>query len=195
MATWFLFDKLFGVATLVGFGEKRCRKNLPLAAPGVMKLQPISLETLSLIRHSASLPPHERFSQPEFLHVAFSGEYRSGAEGKPDALYITSTMAALDTAWYSKAFIVDLTELTFDWGDEMSWLWDIGYQQTFRAQRPLAVIVGDGCRAALQTLDPDEYKLHAVESFDDALASIRRQKPKYDAKVAAFHEAFRNRNS
>ena len=30
LATWFLFGKLFGVATLVGFGEKRCRKNLPL---------------------------------------------------------------------------------------------------------------------------------------------------------------------
>ena len=33
LATWFLFGKLFGVATLVGFGEKRCRKNLPLDAP------------------------------------------------------------------------------------------------------------------------------------------------------------------
>ena len=30
LATWFLFGKLSGVATLVGFGEKRCRKNLPL---------------------------------------------------------------------------------------------------------------------------------------------------------------------
>ena len=30
LATWFLFGKLIGVATLVGFGEKRCRKNLPL---------------------------------------------------------------------------------------------------------------------------------------------------------------------
>ena len=30
LATWFLFGKLFSVATLVGFGEKRCRKNLPL---------------------------------------------------------------------------------------------------------------------------------------------------------------------
>ena len=26
LATWFLFGKLFGVATLVDFGEKRCRK-------------------------------------------------------------------------------------------------------------------------------------------------------------------------
>ncbi|EMI21736.1 hypothetical protein RMSM_01343 [Rhodopirellula maiorica SM1] len=160
-----------------------------------MELQPISLETLSGIRHSASLPPHERFSQPEFLHVAFHGEYRPGAEGKPDALYITAAIAALDTAWCSEAFIVDLTDLKYNWGDEMSWLWSIGYQQTFRAQRPLAVIVGDSCRNALQTLDPDEYKLHAVKSFDDALVSIRRQKPEYDAKVAAFHEAFRNRDS
>ena len=29
----FFFGKLFGIATLVGFGEKRCRKNLPLCAP------------------------------------------------------------------------------------------------------------------------------------------------------------------
>ena len=31
MATWILFGKLIGVATFVGFGKKRCRKNLPLA--------------------------------------------------------------------------------------------------------------------------------------------------------------------
>ena len=30
LATWFLFGKLVRVAMLVDFGEKRCRKNLPL---------------------------------------------------------------------------------------------------------------------------------------------------------------------
>ena len=30
LATWVLFGKLNDVATFVGFGEKRCRKNLPL---------------------------------------------------------------------------------------------------------------------------------------------------------------------
>ena len=30
LATCFLFGKLICIATLVGFGEKRCRKNLPL---------------------------------------------------------------------------------------------------------------------------------------------------------------------
>jgi len=32
LAIWILFGKLFGVAILVGFGEKWCRKNLPLGA-------------------------------------------------------------------------------------------------------------------------------------------------------------------
>ena len=31
LATQLLFGKLFGVATLVGFGEKRCRKIFPLS--------------------------------------------------------------------------------------------------------------------------------------------------------------------
>ena len=30
LATWFLLGKLIGVTALVDFGEKRCRKNLPL---------------------------------------------------------------------------------------------------------------------------------------------------------------------
>ena len=36
LATWVLFGKLLGVATLVGFGEKRCRKILPLAAASLL---------------------------------------------------------------------------------------------------------------------------------------------------------------
>ena len=33
LATRFLFGKLIGVATFSDFGEKRCRKTLPLDAP------------------------------------------------------------------------------------------------------------------------------------------------------------------
>ena len=35
LATWFLFSKLFSVATLFDFGEKRCRKSLPLSGISV----------------------------------------------------------------------------------------------------------------------------------------------------------------
>lgn len=161
----------------------------PFTEPSIMELIPVSLDTLSDIRYSVSLAPHETFTQPEFLHVAFRGVYRDGSMGKSDATYIMAIMEALDRAWYSKAFIIDLTELTYNWGDEMSWLWDIGWQKWCRCQRPLAVVIGVKCREALQTLDPDEFGKYAVESFNDALSLIRQQKPGYEVCVAAFRKA------
>ena len=45
-ATWFLFGKLFCVATLFAFGEKRCRKNLPLCdLPGIYGTTPLAKRT------------------------------------------------------------------------------------------------------------------------------------------------------
>ena len=49
LATRFLFGKLFPVATLVGFGEKRCRKNLPLAVVQPMRLAAFFLLVLAAI--------------------------------------------------------------------------------------------------------------------------------------------------
>ena len=66
MATWFLFGKLFVVVTLVGFGEKRCRKNLPLGdlsfpmidaksaiaiADEHIAAQPVPLEGYRMVRY------------------------------------------------------------------------------------------------------------------------------------------------
>ncbi len=62
LATWFLFGKLFGVATLVGFGEKQCRKNRPLAARPTLLRGPSSFWFLQLSSSSAyqqsNLPAH-----------------------------------------------------------------------------------------------------------------------------------------
>ena len=57
LATWFLFGKLIGVAMLVCFGEKRCRKNLPLCATS----QPKPLFQMSSLQLGSdrSLPVHE----------------------------------------------------------------------------------------------------------------------------------------
>ncbi|WP_144058853.1 hypothetical protein [Rhodopirellula sp. SWK7] len=48
LATWFLFGKLICIATLFDFGEKRCRKNLPLSGRGL----PIR-ETIRTISNAA----------------------------------------------------------------------------------------------------------------------------------------------
>ena len=55
LATSFLFGKLFCVAMAFGFGEKRCRKNLPLSAPRLAQSRILTAFNSPLRRCSARL--------------------------------------------------------------------------------------------------------------------------------------------
>jgi hypothetical protein len=134
------------------------------------ELVPVSLAELSNITHEVALAPHHRFESPEFLYVKFSGEYRAGAAGCPDAIFITSHLAADRSAWHSTSLIVDLSDLTYVWGDEMGWIYRASDEW-----KSLAIIVGDRSQAALKTLDPDAFEQYCVPSLDDAVARIRQQ--------------------
>ena len=146
-----------------------------------MELVPVSFEALSDIKYTVALAPHERFCTPEFVVVTFTGAYRDGAAGKPDALFITAIMDAVQKAWFTTSLIVDFTDLEYQWGDEMDWIHDVGRFMPSPCSKPLAIIVSDKCRDALQSLSPDEYNQHCVESFDDAVSLIRSRKPEFDS--------------
>ena len=145
-----------------------------------MKLVPVSFDELSDIEYSIALAPHETYSTPEFVVVKFTGAYRDGAPGRPDALFLVATMEAVQKAWFTTSLIIDFSELKYDWGDEMDWIHDVGRFMPSPCSKPLAIIVGDHCRNALQTLSPDEYNKNCVESFEDAITHIRARKPEFD---------------
>lgn len=131
-------------------------------------LTPTSLDELSDFRYAVSLPePSGQDSYP-FVHVAFSGIYGDS----DDATFIMAIMAAVQTAWYSPALIVDLTDLSYNWGDEMEWVYGIGYDQDDRICKKLVIVVGDRCSVGLQSLDPDAYAKHCLETFDAAMAVL-----------------------
>lgn len=146
-----------------------------------MNLVPVNLEDLSSIRHRAQIESNDKSGGSEFLHIAFHGVYRDGHEGKSDAQYLMAIVAAYDSAFHANAFIIDLCSLVYQWGDEMHCIWDIGYERWCRCHRPLAIIVSESCAPALRSLDSAEFERFAVTSFDEALASIRRQRTLYDA--------------
>jgi hypothetical protein len=145
-----------------------------------MKLVPVSFATLSNLKYSVALAPHKQFTTPEFVVVTFTGRYRDGSAGAPDATFIASIMEAVQRAWYTDSLIIDLSGLAYNWGDEMDWIHDIGIFHPSPCKKPLAIIVGHECRDALQSLAPDEYNQNCVESFDDALALIRSKRPTFD---------------
>jgi hypothetical protein len=145
-----------------------------------MKLVPVSFEKLSDITYSIALAPHEKHSIPEFLVVKFTGKYRDGSSGRTDAIFLVAIMEAVQKAWFSAALIIDFTDLSYHWGDEMDWIHEVGRFHPSPCHKPMAIIVGDQCRTALKSLAPEEYDQHCVESLDDAVALIRSRKPDFD---------------
>ncbi|MEM8533931.1 MAG: hypothetical protein AAGF95_24010 [Chloroflexota bacterium] len=145
-----------------------------------MQLIPVSFEELSDIKYTVALTPHAPYATPEFLVVTFTGVYRDGSAGNTDATFMVAIMEGVQRAWFTKSLIIDLSGLTYWWGDEMSWIYRVGHFQPSPCYKPLAIIVGDNCRDALQTLDPEQYNQHCVQSFEEALTLIRSEKPKFD---------------
>jgi hypothetical protein len=131
-------------------------------------LTPTSFDDLSDLRYTVSLPNQNGQDRYPFVHVAFSGAYGD----RDDAVFIIAIMAAVQTAWFSPALIIDLTALSYTWGDEMEWVYGIGYDKDDRIRKQLVVVVGDQCSASLQSLDPDAYAEHCVDSLDAALAKL-----------------------
>jgi len=154
----------------------------------LMELSPVSFKSLSSITYVIALPRHERFKTPEFVHVSFSGRYRDGAEGAPDATFIVAIMEAVQRAWYSECLIIDLTDLTYEWGDNMAWVYGIGWSGKTRCHKPLAIIVSEKCRKALRTLSPDDFDDDCVDSLDEAVDLVRSKKPEYDRCIDEWRQ-------
>ena len=70
LATPFLFGKLFGVATTFGFGEKRCRKNLPLAVTSRMTHSDALKKLRRCLRRPDTFVPSEVISQVHRIGIA-----------------------------------------------------------------------------------------------------------------------------
>ena len=117
-----------------------------------VRLRPVSYAELSALRHEVAVADGPPFQAAEFLVIRYFGSYRDGAEGEPDAKYILAAAASAQKAWWAYSTILDFRELEYRWGDNMEWISRIGWDPGLRLHWPLAVVVGDKCRDALQSL-------------------------------------------
>jgi hypothetical protein len=150
---------------------------------GSIRLQPVSLSDLSGLHHEVFISSEPRTLIPKFLVIRYSGKYRSGAEGRGDALYIVATAEAARKAWYAPSTVLDFRELGYDWGDEMEWITSIGWNPVIGCREPLAVVVGDGCRRALKTLLSEDYEGCCVEDMEEAYSLCRRLRLEYEQRL------------
>lgn len=111
----------------------------------------MNFETVALHRGSDITYAVRRWARDarpfiSIVHLAFSGTYRSGSGGAPDAHYMSGILAIVEGAWRPSAIILDFSSLAYEWGDDIETVLPPDGGKN-------AVIVGDGSRRALSTLN------------------------------------------
>lgn len=154
-----------------------------------MQLNPVSLDQISSLKHEVLLPTHAKFKPPSFKVIAYIGEYRLGAQGRDDALYIMATAASAHKAWYTDGIVIDFSRLHYEWGDEMEWVLKIGQIGAVNCDFPLAIVVGPDCEGALRSLIPGEYEDYCVTCLDDAVTLLDTKRRAYEKCLAAWRAA------
>ena len=77
------------------------------------------------------------------------GQYKCGSAGSSDAHHIRGMMAYAQERFYHQYWILDLSELDYEWGDEMDLILGIN---EFEGIEHVATVLGKNCIAAIATL-------------------------------------------
>ena len=112
-----------------------------------MKLQQVRIEDETRLRYELRLETSGRNSFCYTLIAKFIGDYRDGSAGKPDLQFMAGLARMAVAIWHPAAVVLDLSELRYEWGDDMDEL----LSPTF-AGKKAAVVVGPKCARAIATL-------------------------------------------
>ncbi len=102
------------------------------------------------------------------LIAKFAGHYREGSAGRPDACFVLGMARTAVEVWHAAALVLDLSELQYQWGDEMEHLLppDVGV--------PAAVVVGPGCARSIATLLWDDVNTaHEATEAEFVFANLQ----------------------
>jgi len=141
-----------------------------------MPFAPIDLTKSGNIQYSLRRLAREARPFLSIIHLAFSGTYRVGSGGKPDAHYIRGIVTITNDIWRPSGIILDLTHLSYEWGDEMELVLEAP------SNHPFAIVVSPLCEPAISSLccagTPSKSVLDRedfFDSFESAFQYLRQQ--------------------
>ncbi len=112
----------------------------------------------------------------DVLIITFTGRYRDGSEGNPDARLMKGVIDTAIDMMPCRSVLLDLTEFEYSWGDSIETIFD--QPQSL----PLVSVVGPRCRQRLSTLLKDEGSGSDIvdndtffDSKEDALSALKRK--------------------
>jgi hypothetical protein len=140
-----------------------------------MELKRVSLEELSRIEYSLYTGVRANTHQ-EILLARFTGVCGIGSSGSDDAIFMRAIVVAALDAWSPFGLILDLRQLDYQWGDEMTSVLCGGDRYLGVPRLPTTVIVSNQCRTGLTSLveqEMGEDPAHWLfDDFDAAAAAL-----------------------
>ncbi|MEB1609342.1 hypothetical protein VDQ74_05465 [Xanthomonas campestris pv. campestris] len=118
----------------------------------------------------------EAYRSNRALVVSFTGHYRDGSRGNPDAAYMRAIIRLRCDLWWQKGLVIDLSALRYDFGDMIESAFD------HPRDLPVAIVVSPLAGRALATLwygeDTDRPATQQNDVFDnlpDAISFVQSQ--------------------
>ena len=141
-----------------------------------MDLQPVDLHEDVSIEHKYFKMPVPSASYANILVVQFSGQSGFGCNNNSDATYMAAMIRAGIVVVKPIAVLLDLRDLTYEWGDMMAEPFCAGHNHYVRGDLLLVAVVSDLNRKGLTSLLTDEMatdpKNVLFESLEDAVDFI-----------------------
>jgi len=110
----------------------------------------------------------------DILLVKFTGEYRSGSQGKSEQGYLVGMVKLGIEVFRPFKIAIDIQDVKYEWGDDMELLFDAP------DQLKTVVIIGELNRRAISTLlygiDTDKDVVDNKFFFDDFEAALEKLK-------------------
>lgn len=136
-----------------------------------MALEDVALDAASTIaaRYRLDRVPREG----AVLVVGFTGIYRDGSAGAPDARRMSAHIAAGLATWPADAVVLDLSELAYRWGDGVIAVSEVAERGgDALLPRPIAMVTGPASHGGLASLCTPESLFADV---DAAVAAMRAE--------------------
>ncbi|MCP1135273.1 hypothetical protein NKT34_18390 [Paenibacillus polysaccharolyticus] len=126
----------------------------------------LKLEELSDLKYEVHIGDSEAVKYCKIMILKFVGEYGYGSGGNSDAIYMCAIGKAVLEAWEPAGLILDFSELTYEWGDQLEDVFYIGEDQYRNIPFPVALIVGERSEEAIRTLILGVYSDQTTEDID-----------------------------
>ncbi|OBY76364.1 hypothetical protein BBG47_27545 [Paenibacillus sp. KS1] len=148
----------------------------------------VQLEDLSKIRYEVHIGTSKIVDYLDFMILKFCGKYGYGSSGNADAVYMRAIGKAAIEAWEPGGLIIDFSELSYEWGDQIESVFFVGGDKYGDTPFPVALIVGKNSEEAIRTLLVGLESEKGIEEIEWAFKNLEDAWEYIECKLRVYIE-------